>query len=128
MAKWLFRLRAIIGNDAAIAFGGTFGAFELNTMLPVIAYNLLLSIELLTSAAASSLNVVSWFGADVQNCESNVEKSLAMCTALAPVIGYDKAARIAKIAYESGEPSSGRRGGIWPGPGSAPTLLDSKPN
>ena len=40
--------------------------------------------------------------ADVQKCESNLEKSLAMCTALAPVIGYDKAARIAKVAYDSG--------------------------
>jgi fumarate hydratase class II len=93
----------VIGNDAAITFSGTFGAFELNTMLPVTAYNLLQAIDLLTAACrVFTKRCVSGLEADREKCESNVEKSLAMCTALAPEIGYDKAARIAKMAYESG--------------------------
>ena len=93
----------VIGNDAAITFSGTFGAFELNTMLPVTAYNLLQAIDLLTAACrVFSKRCVSGLEADREKCESNVEKSLAMCTVLAPEIGYDKAAQIAKKAYESG--------------------------
>ena len=93
----------VIGNDAVITFSGTYGAFELNTMLPITAYNLLQAIELLTSASRIfTRRCISGLEADVQKCEGNVEKSLAMCTALAPVIGYDKAARIAKVAYETG--------------------------
>lgn len=93
----------VIGNDAAVTFAGTYGSFELNTMLPVAAHNLLQSIELLTSASrVFARRCVSGLEADVQKCESNIEKSLAMCTSLAPVIGYDKAAKIAKVAYETG--------------------------
>ncbi len=93
----------VIGNDAAVAFAGTFGNFELNTMLPVTAHNLLQSIELLTSASrVFARRCIAGLEADAQKCESNIEKSLAMCTSLAPVIGYDKAAKIAKIAYETG--------------------------
>jgi fumarate hydratase class II len=93
----------VIGNDAVVTFSGTYGAFELNTMLPVTAYNLLQAIALLTSASrVFARRCVQGLEADVQKCESNIEKSLAMCTALAPVIGYDKAAKIAKMAYDSG--------------------------
>jgi fumarate hydratase class II len=93
----------VIGNDATVAFGGTFGFFELNTMLPVVGYNLLQSIDLLGSAARTfTEKCVVGLDVDAIRCEENVEKSLAMCTALAPVIGYDKAAKIAKQAYESG--------------------------
>jgi fumarate hydratase class II len=93
----------VMGNDAAITFSGTFGAFELNTMLPVTAYNLLQSIDLLARASAVFCKrCIMGLEADVQKCESNLDQSLAMCTALAPKIGYDKAARIAKTAYESG--------------------------
>jgi fumarate hydratase class II len=93
----------VIGNDAAVAFAGAFGNFELNTMLPVAAHNLLQSIELLTSASrVFARRCITGLEADAQKCESNIEKSLAMCTSLAPVIGYDKAAKIAKVAYESG--------------------------
>ena len=93
----------VIGNDAVVTFSGTYGAFELNTMLPVATHNLLQSIELLTSASrVFARRCVAGLEADVQKCESNLEKSLAMCTALAPVIGYDKAAKIAKVAYDSG--------------------------
>jgi fumarate hydratase class II len=93
----------VIGNDAVITFGGTFGAFELNTMLPVTAYNLLQAIELLTNVSRIFAHrCIKDLEADVEKCASNIEKSLAMCTVLAPVIGYDKAARIAKVAYETG--------------------------
>jgi fumarate hydratase class II len=93
----------VIGNDATITFSGTYGAFELNTMLPVTAYNLLQSIALLTRAChVFSIRCIAGLEADAEKCAANLEKSLAMCTALAPVIGYDTAAKIAKAAYESG--------------------------
>jgi fumarate hydratase, class II len=93
----------VLGNDAAITFGGVFGNFELNVMMPLIAYNLLQSIELLAQGCrVFARRCVMGLEADVQRCESNIERSLAMCTSLAPVIGYDAAAKIAKKAYESG--------------------------
>jgi fumarate hydratase class II len=93
----------VIGNDAVVTFSGTFASFELNTMLPVTAHNLLQAIELLAGACAVfTKRCIAGLAADVQRCEANLERSLAMCTALAPAIGYDKAAQIAKIAYESG--------------------------
>ncbi|MCI0746015.1 MAG: class II fumarate hydratase [Verrucomicrobia subdivision 3 bacterium] len=92
----------VIGNDFAITFAGAFGNFELNTMMPVIAWNLLQSIDLLTNASSIfARRAIEGLAADHVRCEANVERSLAMCTALAPVIGYDKAARIAKVAYET---------------------------
>ncbi|MDB6032920.1 MAG: class fumarate hydratase, partial [Verrucomicrobiales bacterium] len=92
----------VIGNDAAITFGGTFGSFELNTMLPLIAYNLLQSIELLMNGVqVFTARCIEGLEADVERCEGNVERSLAMCTALAPLIGYDKAAHIAKVAWQT---------------------------
>ncbi len=91
----------VIGNDAAITFSGQGGNFELNTMLPVIAYNLLQSIHLLSSAtAALSEKSVDGISANRERCASNLEQSLALATGLVPVIGYDKAAAIAKEAYE----------------------------
>jgi fumarate hydratase class II len=94
----------VIGNDAAITFSGASGSIlELNVMMPVIAHNLLQAIELLTRATEIfSRRCVAGLDADAEKCESNIEQSLAMCTALAPVIGYDKAAQIAKRAYETG--------------------------
>ncbi len=80
----------VIGNDATVTFGGTFGSFELNTMMPVIAHNLLQAIDLLTNASRVFAAAVAGLEADAAQCESNIEKSLAMCTALAPEIGYDK--------------------------------------
>jgi len=92
----------VIGNDAAITFAGTFGNFELNVMLPVIAHNLLESIELLANASrVFARRCIAGLEADAEKLEANIERSLAMCTALAPVIGYDKAAHIAKVAYET---------------------------
>lgn len=93
----------VIGNDGAITFSGTFGNFELNVMLPVIAHNLLESIELLSTASrVFAKRAIKPLEADVEKCESMIEQSLAMCTSLAPVIGYDNAAAIAKQAYAEG--------------------------
>jgi fumarate hydratase class II len=103
MSEMLIQVGAqVIGNDATITFAGTFGHLELNVMMPVIGYNLLQSIELLSNATrVFTERCVRGLEADREKCESNVERSLAMCTALAPVIGYDKAAKIAKVAYET---------------------------
>jgi fumarate hydratase class II len=105
MCEMLIQVGAqVIGNDATITFGGAFGNFELNVMLPVIAHNLLESIELLTNGSrVFAKRCIAGLEADVTKCEGNIENSLAMCTSLAPVIGYDKAAKIAKIAYETGK-------------------------
>jgi fumarate hydratase class II len=92
----------VIGNDTAITFAGTFGNFELNVMLPVIAHNLFESIDLLANASrVFARRCITGLEADPGKLEANIERSLAMCTALAPVIGYDKAAHIAKVAYET---------------------------
>ena len=103
MCEMLIQVGAqVIGNDAVITFGGTFGNFELNVIMPVIAYNLLQSISLLSNGArVFARRCVAGLEADVEKCESNIERSLAMCTALAPVIGYDNAAKIAKRAFET---------------------------
>jgi fumarate hydratase class II len=93
----------VVGNDATIAFSATYGAFELNTMLPITAYNLLQQIELLASGSRTfARRCIAGLEADAEKCAGNVEQSLAMCTALVPKIGYDKAAKIAKISYETG--------------------------
>jgi fumarate hydratase class II len=84
--------------------GGLSGNFELNVMMPVMAHNLLQSISLLTQAArAFSDRCIRGLAADRERCEKLVEQSLAMVTALAPVIGYDQAAKIAKKAFEEGK-------------------------
>ena len=90
----------VIGNDSAITLAGLSGNFELNVMMPLIAYNLLQSIHLLANAANNfSKRCIQGLKADRKRCEEMVEKSLALATALTPKIGYEKAARIAKKAY-----------------------------
>jgi fumarate hydratase class II len=94
----------VIGNDATISLGGLAGNFELNVMMPVMAHNLLQSIALLANGTTQfSEQCLKGLEANRERCESLVEESLAMCTALAPVIGYDQAAEIAKEAYASGK-------------------------
>ena len=84
--------------------GGQAGNFELNVMLPVIAYNLLQSISILAAAAeAFSAKCISGISANREACADYIEKSLALVTGLVPRIGYDKAAAIAKKAYDSGK-------------------------
>ncbi|MGE5610818.1 MAG: class II fumarate hydratase [Bacillota bacterium] len=96
----------VIGNDATIAFAasGLGSSFELNVMMPVMAYNLLQSIELLSRAARVFADrTVAGIEANRERCETLVEQSLAMCTSLAPKIGYDKAAEIAKESHKTGK-------------------------
>jgi fumarate hydratase, class II len=93
----------VLGNDVAVALSGQQGHFELNTMLPVMAANVLDSIAILSSGARTfSRRCVEGLRADEARCGEMVEKSLAMVTALAPVLGYDAAASLAKEAHETG--------------------------
>ncbi len=93
----------VIGNDAAVAIGGMSGNFELNVMMPVMAHNLLESVTLLANASrVFNDKCVAGLRADEKRNTEMVEKSLAMCTALVPYIGYDAAAAIAKEAYKTG--------------------------
>lgn len=92
----------IIGNDTAITLGGQGGYFELNTMLPLIAYNLLQSIELLSNGADLMADkCVAGITANKDQCTANIKKSLAIVTNLVPHIGYDRAAALARKAYQS---------------------------
>ncbi len=94
----------VIGNDTAITIGGLSGNFELNVMLPLIARNLLEQIRLLSNACRNfSENVVSGLKANRVNIERMNEESLSLATALVPIIGYDKAAEVAKQAHETGQ-------------------------
>ncbi|MBI2061304.1 MAG: class II fumarate hydratase [Nitrospirae bacterium] len=94
----------VIGNDVAVTVGGQAGNFELNVMKPVMAYNLLQSIEITSNVVrVFTERCVKGIEADEKRCEESIEKSLAMCTALAPHIGYDAAAKIAKEAYSTGK-------------------------
>jgi len=94
----------VMGNHQTIAIGGMSGNFELNVMMPVIAYNLLQSIHLLTSAANLLVDrCIAGVVANRERCEQLVELSLAMVTALAPRIGYDAAAAIAKESVATGK-------------------------
>ena len=93
----------VIGNDATIAISGQSGNFELNVMLPVIAYNLIQSIEILGSASANLADqCVSGLTATDRGPEL-VEQGLMLATALAPEVGYDKAAELSKEAYKTGK-------------------------
>jgi fumarate hydratase class II len=94
----------VIGNDVTITVGGQAGNFELLVMLPVLAYNLLQSVELLASVSNNfAARCIEGVKADEARCRDFIEQSLAMCTGLAPEIGYDAAAKIAKEAYRTGK-------------------------
>ena len=93
----------VIGNDTAIAVGGQSGNFEINVMMPVCAYNLLQSIDLLAAAARNlDAQCVRGLKATAKGPEM-VERGLAIVTTLVPHIGYDASAAIAKQAQESGK-------------------------
>jgi fumarate hydratase class II len=93
-----------MGNDLVIALAGMGGYFELNLMMPVMAHNLLQSIQLLTKASSIfTRKCILGLKADKARCEEMVEKSLAMVTALSPHIGHDRAAEIAREAYQTGK-------------------------
>ncbi len=94
----------VMGYDAAITWCCAQGNFELNVMMPVMAYDLLQSIELLASASRNfNTRCIEGLEADRERAAAFVEQSLAMATALVPEIGYDKAAALAKEAYAAGK-------------------------
>jgi len=94
----------VIGNDLTITISGQASVLELNVMMPVMAHNILQSIRLLAASAANfTERCIRGIQANKERCNDLIEKSLAMCTALAPEIGYDAAASIAKEAYETGK-------------------------
>jgi fumarate hydratase class II len=93
----------VIGYDATIAWCAAAGNFELNVMMPVMAYDLLDAIELLAAGSRNfAEKLVDGLEADRERAEGFVEQSLAMGTALAPEIGYEQAASLVKEAYASG--------------------------
>jgi len=94
----------VIGNDATITWAGANGNFDLNVMMPVLAHNILESIRLLANAATVfSERCVAGIAANVERCNELVEYSMAMVTSLAPIIGYDRAAEIAKESAKTGK-------------------------
>ena len=93
----------VIGNDAAVALAGQSGNFELNVMLPVIAHNLLQSIELLASTADNFTDQLVVGLRATERGPALVEQGLMLATALAPEIGYDRAADLSKEAYKTGK-------------------------
>jgi fumarate hydratase class II len=93
----------VIGNDLTITIAGQSGNFQLNVMLPVVALNLLQSIELLTNAAyALADSAIKGFKVNQDRLNEALERNPILVTALNPVIGYEKGAAVAKQAYKEG--------------------------
>ena len=94
----------VMGNDTTIAYATQASQLELNVMMPVIAYNLLFSIEILSNGInAFTKKCVSGIEADAKRCKDYADATLAMATALNPLIGYASAAEVSKEAYKSGK-------------------------
>ncbi len=94
----------VIGNDAAITFGGASGLLDLNVMLPVMAHNVLESERLLASACRMFADkCIAGLEANRERCAEQIAWSMSMVTSLAPVIGYDRASQIAKQAVAEGK-------------------------
>jgi fumarate hydratase class II len=92
----------VIGSDAAIAWCAGAGSLELNTMMPLMAYDLLVSIELLTNASRNfTERCIIGVEANTTRLRDSLERSLALATAMTPEIGYERAALIAKTAHDS---------------------------
>jgi fumarate hydratase class II len=95
----------VIGNDVTVTVAGQSGSFQLNTMLPVIAYNLLQSIELLAAAARTlARSAIAGFAVNVRQVAAALDRNPMLVTALAPVIGYEQASAIARRALAEGRP------------------------
>ena len=93
----------VFGNHASLTFAGSQGHFELNVFNPLMAYNFLQSVQLLSDAAISFTdNCVTGIEAREDNIKAALDRSLMLVTALAPKIGYDNAAKIAKTAHKNG--------------------------
>ncbi|MBX3383311.1 MAG: class II fumarate hydratase [Phycisphaeraceae bacterium] len=97
----------VIGNDAAVTlggFGGVGSLLDLNVAMPMMAANLLDSIHLMAHACDMfTTNLLEGLSPDLERCKGLIEGSLAMCTSLVPVIGYDKSAALAKEAFKQGK-------------------------
>jgi fumarate hydratase class II len=95
----------VIGNDSTITLAGQSGNFELNVMLPVIAYNLLQSVELLAIGSRNLAdNAIAGFSVNRDRIQEALARNPILVTALNPIIGYEKGAAIAKKAYREGRP------------------------
>ncbi|MGB5510861.1 MAG: class II fumarate hydratase [Woeseiaceae bacterium] len=95
----------VIGNDATITIGGQSGNFQLNVMLPVVAYNLLQSIEILSTACICLADkAIAGFKVNTDNITKALGRNPILVTALNPVIGYELGAAVAKKAYADGRP------------------------
>ena len=93
----------VIGNDVTIMMGGQHGNFQLNVMLPVIAHNLCQSIEILASASVALADkAIAGFTVNEEHIAELVGRNPILVTALNPVIGYEKGAKLAKQAYAEG--------------------------
>jgi len=95
----------VIGNDAAIAFSGSQGNFELNVFMPVMARNLLESIELVANVSRLFADrCIAGITADVERCRANAESSPAVATSLNPYLGYERTAQLIKESQKTGTP------------------------
>jgi len=93
----------VMGNDAAVGFAGSQGHFELNVYKPMMAYNVLQSMQLLGDASSAFTdNLMAGLKADTVRIEKLMRESLMLVTALAPTIGYDNATKVAKTAHKNG--------------------------
>jgi fumarate hydratase, class II len=94
----------VIGNDTTVTWAAANGNFELNVMMPVLAHAILESINLLTNVVTVFRDkCIVGIQANIPRCNELVEYSMAMVTSLAPIIGYDKAAEIAKQSAKTGK-------------------------
>jgi fumarate hydratase class II len=105
MAEMLLMVCAqVIGHDATIVWGGAAGNFELNVMTPVMAYDFLQSVQILANGVRLfAAHCIEGIEPDVDRCAALVEQSMALVTALAPRIGYDAAAAIARESVATGK-------------------------
>ncbi len=95
----------VIGNDATITVAGQSGNFQLNVMLPVVAFNLLQSIEILASSVRCLADsAIAGFRVNRENLDRALDRNPILVTALNPVIGYEQGAAVAKKAYKEGRP------------------------
>jgi fumarate hydratase class II len=93
----------VMGNNAAIVFAGSQGHFELNVYNPMMAYNFLQSVRLISDASISfTEHCIVGIEPRLDNIKMSLERSLMLVTALAPKYGYDRAAKIAKTAHKNG--------------------------
>jgi aspartate ammonia-lyase len=93
----------VVGNDTCVSISAEHGQLELNVMMPVIAYNVLMSMRILTNAAVSlTERTIRGIEANREQCEYWVERSAALATALAPQIAYARAAEISKQSVKEG--------------------------